>query len=109
MTYFSNKLYIDGRLYVKIKGGLVEIVKILSLLADETRLRILKLLKTGEKNVTKIVESLKLSQPTVSHHLRKLEEAGLVIKRQYKRWVFYEVNKNSLKRFIKNFGVELDL
>jgi len=87
----------------------VEIVKILSLLADETRLRILKLLKTGEKNVTKIVESLKLSQPTVSHHLRKLEEAGLVIKRQYKRWVFYEVNKNSLKRFIKNFGVELDL
>lgn len=87
----------------------MEIVKILSLLADETRLRILKLLKTGEKNVTKIVESLKLSQPTVSHHLRKLEEAGLVIKRQYKRWVFYEVNKNSLKRFIKNFGVELDL
>jgi len=87
----------------------VEIVKILSLLADETRLRILKLLKTGEKNVTKIVESLKLSQPTVSHHLRKLEKEGLVIKRQYKRWVFYEVNKNSLKRFIKNFGVELDL
>jgi len=87
----------------------VEILKILPLLADETRLRILKLLKQGEQNVTKIVESLKLSQPTVSHHLRKLEEAGLVIKRQYKRWVFYEVNKNSLKKFIKNFGVELDL
>jgi len=87
----------------------VEILKILPLLADETRLRILKLLKQGEQNVTKIVESLKLSQPTVSHHLRKLEEAGLVVKRQYKRWVFYEVNKNSLKRFIKNFGVELDL
>jgi len=87
----------------------VEILKILPLLADETRLRILKFLKAGEQNVTKIVESLKLSQPTVSHHLRKLEEAGLVIKRQYKRWVFYEVNKNSLKKFIKNFGVELDL
>ncbi len=87
----------------------MEILKILPLLADETRLRILKLLKQGEQNVTKIVESLKLSQPTVSHHLRKLEEAGLVVKRQYKRWVFYEVNKNSLKRFIKNFGVELDL
>lgn len=109
MTYFANELYIDGRLYVKIRGGFVEILKILPLLADETRLRILKLLKQGEQNVTKIVESLKLSQPTVSHHLRKLEEAGLVVKRQYKRWVFYEVNKNSLKRFIKNFGVELDL
>lgn len=87
----------------------MEVVKILSLLADETRLRILKHLKKGEENVTKIVEHLKLSQPTVSHHLRKLEEAGLVIKRQYKRWVFYTVNKKSLKRFIEKFGLELDL
>jgi len=87
----------------------METNEILSLLADMTRLRILKFLKKGEKNVSKIVESLKLSQPTISHHLRKLEEAGLVFKRQYKRWVFYEVNKSLLKRFIKNFGVELDL
>lgn len=87
----------------------MEIREVLSLLADGTRLRILKILKKGEKNVTKIVEALKLSQPTVSHHLKKLEEAELVLKRQYKRWVFYEVNKSSLKNFIKNFGVELDL
>jgi len=87
----------------------METNEILSLLADRTRLRILKLLKKGEKNVSKIVESLKLSQPTVSHHLRKLEEAGLVLKRQYKRWVFYQVNKNLLKNFIKKFGLELDL
>ncbi len=87
----------------------METNEILYLLADRTRLRILKLLKKGEKNVSKIVESLKLSQPTVSHHLRKLEEAGLVLKRQYKRWVFYQVNKNLLKNFIKKFGLELDL
>lgn len=87
----------------------MEVEKIFSLLADETRLRILKVLKQGEKNVTKIVEALKLSQPTISHHLRKLEEEGLVVKRQYKRWVFYQVNKRFLKDFIKNFGVELDL
>jgi ArsR family transcriptional regulator len=87
----------------------VDVNDILYLLADSTRLRILKILKKGEKNVSKIVEALKLSQPTVSHHLRKLEEAGLVLKRQYKRWVFYQVNKNLLKNFIKNFGLELDL
>ncbi|MEJ2306606.1 MAG: ArsR family transcriptional regulator [candidate division WOR-3 bacterium] len=39
---------------------------ILSLLADSTRLKILKILKKGEKNVSKIVEGMKLSQPTVS-------------------------------------------
>ena len=87
----------------------MEGAKIFSLLADETRLRILKVLRKGEQNVTKIVESLKLSQPTISHHLRKLEEEGLVEKRQYKKWVFYQVNKSYLKDFIKNFGVELDL
>jgi ArsR family transcriptional regulator len=82
---------------------------ILSLLADSTRLKILKILKKGEKNVSKIVEGMKLSQPTVSHHLKKLEEAGLVLKRQYKRWVFYQVNKSLLKNFIESFGLELDL
>ena len=87
----------------------MDINDILCLLADSTRLRILKILKQGEKNVSKIVEALKLSQPTVSHHLRRLEEAGLVLKRQYKRWVFYQVNKSLLKNFIKSFGLELDL
>lgn len=87
----------------------MDVNDILVLLADSTRLRILKLLRRGEKNVTKIVEALKLSQPTVSHHLKKLEEAGLVLKRRYKRWVFYQVNKNLLKNFIKSFGLELDL
>ncbi len=87
----------------------MDVSGILSLLADNTRLKILKILKKGEKNVSKIVEGMKLSQPTVSHHLKKLEEAGLVLKRQYKRWVFYQVNKSLLKNFIESFGLELDL
>jgi len=87
----------------------MEVSNILSLLADSTRLKILTILKQGEKNVSKIVEGMKLSQPTVSHHLKKLEEAGLVLKRQYKRWVFYQVNKSLLKKFIESFGLELDL
>ncbi len=87
----------------------MDINSILYLLADGTRLKILKILNQGEKNVSKIVEALKLSQPTVSHHLRRLEESGLVLKRRYKRWVFYQLNKSLLKKFIKSFGLELDL
>lgn len=87
----------------------MEIGEILHLLADKTRLRIMRLLKKGEKNVTKLVKSLKLSQPTVSHHLKRLERAGLVLKRQYKKWAFYQINKGLLKDFIEKFGVELDL
>ncbi len=87
----------------------MDVSSILYLLADGTRLKILKMLNQGEKNVSKIVEALKLSQPTVSHHLKRLEESGLVLKRQYKRWVFYQLNKSLLKKFIKSFGLELDL
>jgi len=85
------------------------VVKILSLLGDKTRLKILRLLREGEKSVSKIVKSLKLTQPTISHHLKKLEEAGLVVKRQYKNWVFYRLNESSLREFIKEFGLKLNL
>ncbi|MEA1913622.1 MAG: metalloregulator ArsR/SmtB family transcription factor [candidate division WOR-3 bacterium] len=87
----------------------MEIYKILKLVSETTRLNILRLLKEGEKNVSKLTGLLKLSQPTISHHLKKLEEAGLVIKRQYKRMVFYKTNKKFLKDFIKKFGSELKL
>jgi ArsR family transcriptional regulator len=87
----------------------MEIIRILNLLSDKTRLKILRLLGEGEKSVSKIVKSSKLSQPTISHHLKKLEEAGLIIKRRYKKWVLYSTNLDFLRLFIKKLGLELDL
>ena len=51
---------------------------VLKALGDETRLRILESLLTGEKCVTDLVQELKCSQPHASHHLRILRDAGLV-------------------------------
>jgi ArsR family transcriptional regulator len=87
----------------------MEIIEVMNLLSDKTRLNIVRLLRKGEKNVSKIVKSLKLTQPTISHHLKKLEAAGIIIRRRYKKWVFYSVNIDLLKTFIKNLGIELDL
>lgn len=70
---------------------------------------ILQSLREGEKSVSKIVKSLKLTQPTISHHLKKLEEAGLVIKRRYKKWVLYSTNLDSLRLFLKKLGIQLDI
>lgn len=53
-------------------------VLILKALADESRLRILGLLASGERSVDELAELLDLRSPTVSHHLAKLREAGLV-------------------------------
>ncbi|HEV8433442.1 MAG TPA: metalloregulator ArsR/SmtB family transcription factor [Thermoanaerobaculia bacterium] len=51
-------------------------------LAEPQRLRILQLLHDGEKNVTELTDSLQTTQPNVSKHLRMLQEAGLVGRRQ---------------------------
>ena len=50
----------------------------LQVLAEPRRLQILDLLRDGERPVGELVESLGVSQPAVSKHLRVLKEAGLV-------------------------------
>jgi ArsR family transcriptional regulator len=60
-------------------------------LADPTRLRLLSLISTAGEACAAcdLVEPLGVSQPTVSHHLKVLREAGLVASEKRGRWVFY--------------------
>ena len=60
-------------------------------LADQTRLRILALLATGDVCVCHIHESLGLPQPKVSRHLAYLRRAGLVVARKEGLWVHYRL------------------
>ena len=60
-------------------------------LADQTRLRILGLLRAGEICVCDIHGSLGLPQPTVSRHLAYLRRAGLVATRKEGLWVHYSL------------------
>lgn len=60
-------------------------------LADQTRLRIVGLLLSGEICVCDIHESLALPQPTVSRHLAYLRNAGLVVGRKDGLWVHYRL------------------
>jgi ArsR family transcriptional regulator, arsenate/arsenite/antimonite-responsive transcriptional repressor len=66
----------------------------LRVLADPARLRLLSIIGAnpeGEACVCTLTEPLGLSQPTVSHHLKVLAEAGLLGREQRGRWVFYWV------------------
>jgi len=65
-------------------------------LADETRLRILKLLEVREMCVCEVMVALDLTQPTASHHLGILENAGLVKDRKEGKWVFYSITEPKL-------------
>ncbi|MHC5010398.1 MAG: ArsR/SmtB family transcription factor [Planctomycetota bacterium] len=59
--------------------------------ADETRLRILHLVRTEEMCVGDIVAVLELPQPTVSRHLSHLRQAGLVTARKHGLWRYYRL------------------
>jgi ArsR family transcriptional regulator len=69
-------------------------------LADETRQEIMSLLCCDWLNVTDVVDKLggKVNQPTVSHHLKKLEQAGLVLVRREGRQRFYTLDQSQMTR-----------
>jgi ArsR family transcriptional regulator len=65
-------------------------------LGDETRLRLLEMLTAGERCVAELMELTGLGQSLVSHHLRTLREAGLVVDRREGRWVYYSIAEQAL-------------
>ncbi len=67
-----------------------------SALADPVRLRVLSILAAspeGEVCVCDFVKPLGKSQPTISHHLKILSEAGLVHGERRSKWVWYSLNR----------------
>jgi ArsR family transcriptional regulator, arsenate/arsenite/antimonite-responsive transcriptional repressor len=66
----------------------------LRVIADPARLRLVSLLATADGDeacVCDLTEPLGLSQPTVSHHLKVLADAGLVEREQRGRWAYYRM------------------
>ena len=69
-------------------------------LADPTRVRIVSLLaRSGEPVcVCDLTPVLDVSQPTVSHHLKKLVQAGLLDREQRGVWAYYSLDREGLER-----------
>ncbi|MGQ9461262.1 MAG: ArsR/SmtB family transcription factor [Candidatus Bathyarchaeaceae archaeon] len=79
--------------------------KFFKALADETRLRIVKLLGVREMCVCEVMVALGLTQPTASHHLGLLENAGLVKNRKEGKWVFYSIADQKLIENMHELGI----
>ncbi len=70
-------------------------------LADPNRLRLLSIVKAGEAGeacVCDLTEPLGLGQPTVSHHLKILVEAGLLHREKRGTWAYYSLVPGALER-----------
>jgi ArsR family transcriptional regulator len=67
-------------------------------LSDENRIRILKMLHSGEKCACKLLEELNISQPTLSHHMKILCDAGIVTGRKEGKWTHYSICCEGVRR-----------
>ncbi len=65
-------------------------------IADETRQKIMALCCCKHLSVTEIVEQMGVTQPTVSHHLKILRDAGLVIVERKGKEIYYTLNQSKL-------------
>ncbi|MBJ8055481.1 winged helix-turn-helix transcriptional regulator [Bacillus cereus] len=69
--------------------------QLLKLLGDKTRLTIVAILKKRECCVCELLEVFDMSQPSISQHLRKLKDLGLVKEERRGQWIYYSLNQES--------------
>lgn len=76
-------------------------------LSDETRMRIFDMLSGGELCACKILEEFRITQPTLSHHMKTLTDSGLVKGRKDGIWMKYSINNEAFIS-MKNLMEEID-
>jgi ArsR family transcriptional regulator len=77
------------------------LAKVLKKISELNRLKILCLLKDGEKCVCDIWQCLKLPQNLVSHHLKILKNLNLISSKKVGLKVFYKLNQKVVKKYLK--------
>lgn len=81
-----------------------ETIRVFKAFCDENRLSILRLLRTGEKCACDLLEDLRITQPTLSHHMKILCDAGIVQGRKDGKWVYYSIDQEgseNVKRLLE--------
>lgn len=83
-----------------------ELICFFKALSDENRIRIFRMLQGGEKCACRLLEELNISQPTLSHHMKILFDAGIVTGRKEGKWIHYSIRTDGVMQ-IKNLMREL--
>lgn len=78
-----------------------DIIKILKILSDDTRFQIIELLSKNKSMKGKdIASAVKLTTPTISHHIEQLKEAGFIHEERVKNSKYYSVNSIAVSKFV---------
>jgi ArsR family transcriptional regulator len=80
-------------------GDAEQLARRFKALGDPTRVRLLSLISAhdgGEACICDLTDPVGLSQPTVSHHMKQLADAGLVTREQRGKWAYYRIVDDAL-------------
>lgn len=73
-------------------------------LGDDIRLKIVRLLAQHESLcVCEVQQAFEVGQPTISHHLKILRDAGLVYVQRKGTWAYYSLNRSAVKDLLQEF------
>lgn len=81
---------------------MANVLKISKAFSDQNRVKILKMLTEGPKNVSNVADKLNVEENLASHHLRVLHALGLLRNSKKGRQVFYDLNKARFVTLIKD-------
>ena len=82
---------------------LAQVAAVLAALGDQTRLKMVQLLAGHEALcVCELQQAFDLGQPTISHHLRILREAGVVDVDRRGTWAYYSLRRDTLRRMMRD-------
>lgn len=97
----------DGAQQPIARSKAEDLSKLLKAVADPTRLQILALIAKSENQETcvcNLTEPIQLSQPTISHHLKKLAEVGVINRECRGTWVWYSINRDRWSEIAELFS-----
>ena len=75
----------------------LEHAKVFKAFCDENRLMILEMLQSGEKCAYQLLDTLSISQSTLSHHMKILCDSGVVTSRKEGKWTYYAISEEGAK------------
>ena len=80
---------------------MAEAAQLMEMLSQPVRLKLLCILLDGERSVLNLADETGLSQPAMSHHLRKLREAGLVGTRREAQTIYYSLKGEAVRSVLE--------
>jgi ArsR family transcriptional regulator len=100
---YDIQYYIEQTRYeVMALQKYLENAKVFMAFCDETRLKVLELLRDGEKCAGALLKQVNVGQSTLSHHMRVLVESGIVSTRKRGKWTYYSICEGG-----RQYAVEL--